>query len=238
MTTPTPTGGLTGSGPVFSGTGWRAATISAVYAIDPNQQFTITFPSQALKDRYTPYLTAALAQLNTAGVKVAIGGIEAINYAVVPPQGHIQFNEVYRPMGTPGYSQGLPCWNTATNRVWGGFVLIDSEYWDGSWTISETKKKNVIPHELCHALGLDHCNSDMNNDGVIATFETVKDSAGVSPLMTSPNGGYQDSRAGTLTPYDLNGIKALVANHTAVGMTASQPAAVARPRNLAIGCTP
>lgn len=238
MTTPTPTGGLTGSGPVFSGTGWRIATISSVYCLNPSQAFTITFPSQPLKDRYVPFLTAALAQLNTAGVSIAIGGIETPDYNTVPPRGHIQYGEAYRPVGTPGYSQGLPCWTSTDHSVWGGYVLIDTEYWDGTWTLTDVKRKNILVHELVHALGLDHPNTDLNNDGTIAAYEAVKDPANAStPLMTSPNGGYQDSRAGTLTPYDLNGIKQLLANYNAVGV-ASQPAAISKPKTMAIGCTP
>lgn len=37
--------------------------------------------------------------------------------------------------------------------------------------------------------------------------------------MTSPNGGYQDSRAGQLTPYDLNGIRQMLANARALGVS-------------------
>ncbi|MFG2532757.1 hypothetical protein [Streptomyces sp. NPDC048516] len=218
-TTGTGAGGLVANGPVFAGTGWRITTQCRVYCLSPSQQYTITFPTQALKDRYTPYLTAAVAQLVTAGVNLAIGGVETPDYSTVPPLGHIQYGEAYRPVGTAGYSQGLPCYNTATNAVWGGYVLIDTEYWDGTWTITTIKLKNTLVHELLHTLGLDHCNSDMNNDGAIASYETVKDTTGVSPIMTSPNGGYQDSRAGTLTPYDLNGIKQLLANATALGVS-------------------
>ncbi|MGW7636137.1 hypothetical protein [Streptomyces decoyicus] len=218
-TATTGTGGLTGSGPVMVGTGWRITTQCNVYCLSPSQQYTVTFSTQALKDRYVPYLTAAVAQLVAAGVHIVIGGIETPDYNTVPPLGHIQYGEAYRPIGTPGYSQGLPCWNTGDNSVWGGYVLIDSEYWDGTWTLTEVKRKNILVHELVHALGLDHPNSDMNNDGVVASYEVVKDTAGVTPLMTSPNGGYQDSRAGTLTPYDLAGIKQLLANATALGVS-------------------
>ncbi|MER6844808.1 hypothetical protein [Streptomyces platensis] len=218
-TTDTGTGGLVANGPIFVGTGWRITTQFRAYCLSPTQQYTVTFPTQALKDRYTPYLTAAVAQLVGVGVNLTIGGIETPDYTTVPPQGHIQYGEAYRPVGTAGYSQGLPCYNTADNSVWGGYVLIDTEYWDGTWTISTVKLKNTLVHELLHTLGLDHCNSDLNSDGTIASYEAVKDpSNGVTPIMTSPNGGYQDSRAGTLTPYDLNGIKQLLANATALGV--------------------
>ncbi|WP_336052166.1 hypothetical protein [Streptomyces sp. CA2R101] len=75
-TATTDTGGLIASDPIFSGTGWRAAIISNVYCLSPSQQYTVTFPTQALKDRYVPYLTAAVNQLITVGVKLEIGGIE------------------------------------------------------------------------------------------------------------------------------------------------------------------
>lgn len=218
-TATTDTGALTSTGPVMVGTGWRITTQFRTYCLSPSQQYTITFPTQALKDRYVPYLTTAVSQLVTAGVHLEIGGIETPDYNTVPPRGHIQYGEAYRPVGTAGYSQGLPCWNTGDNSVWGGYVLIDTEYWDGTWTITTVKLKNTLVHELCHTLGLDHCNSDMNNDGVVASYEAVKDTAGVTPLMTSPNGGYQDSRAGQLTPYDLDGIKQLLANATALGVS-------------------
>ncbi|MEU7435659.1 hypothetical protein AB0B07_33200 [Streptomyces sioyaensis] len=217
-TATTGTGGLVTNGPVMVGTGWRITSQFRTYCLSPSRPYVITFPTQALKDRYVPYLTTAVSQLVTAGVNLTIGGIETPDYSTVPPQGHIQYGEAYRPVGTAGYSQGLPCYDTADNSVWGGYVLIDTEYWDGTWSITTVKLKNTLVHELLHTLGLDHCNSDMNNDGVVASYETVKDTAGVTPIMTSPNGGYQDSRAGQLTPYDLNGIRQLLANATALGV--------------------
>lgn len=217
-TTDTATGGLTSKGPIFSGTGWRITAQFRTYCLSPSQPYLITFPSQALKDRYIPFLTAAVNQLKGIGLNIDFGDIETFDYSVIPPRGHIQYGDVYRPLGTAGTSQGLPCYNRADNSVWGGYARIDSEYWDGSWYLTDTVRKNLLIHELGHTLGLDHPNSDMNSDGIIDRFEVVKD-AGVSPTMTSPNGGYQDSRAGTYTTYDLNGFKQLLANAPILGVS-------------------
>ncbi|GAA2309857.1 hypothetical protein OHT20_06560 [Streptomyces caniferus] len=43
-------------------------------------------------------------------------------------------------------------------------------------------------------------------------------SYGNTPIMCSPNGGYKTSNAGRLTGYDVNGLKALLANAKAQGI--------------------
>ncbi|MEW2437826.1 hypothetical protein AB0952_27360 [Streptomyces caniferus] len=122
---------------------------------------------------------------------------------------------------SPTHAIGLPLQRTiaprtaATDTATGGLVANGPVFADAGWRITTVKLKNTLVHELLHTLGLGHCNSDMNNDGQVASYDTVKDTTGVTPIMTSPNGGYQDSRAGTPTPYDLNGIKQLLANATA-----------------------
>ncbi|BCK74057.1 hypothetical protein Srufu_080100 (plasmid) [Streptomyces libani subsp. rufus] len=218
-TATTDTGGLTSNGPVYCGTGWRITSQFRTYCLSPSQQYTITFPTQEQHDRYIPFLTAAVDQLTGIGLNIAFGGVETFDYSVTPPRGHIQYGDVYRPLGTAGTSQGLPCYNRTDNSVWGGYARIDSEYWDGTWYLEDTTRKNLLIHELGHTLGLDHPNSDMNSDGTIDRFEVVKDPTGVSPTMTSPNGGYKDSRAGTYTTYDMNGFKRLLANATALGVS-------------------
>ena len=205
--------------PTYVGEGWKIANNYGVYAVSPTQQFTITFATQAMKDRYTPYVTTMVSQLNQAGVHVSIGGVETPNYAGCPPKGHVQWNEWYRPTGNPGESQGMPCYNTADHSLWGGYVLIDTEWWDGSWYLTPYKKKNLLVHEPMHAFGLDHPNLDLDGDGVVEKFECVKDPIGTTPVMCSPNGGYQTyDTSGKLTQYDLNGVAALLNNASILGI--------------------
>ncbi|WP_406474632.1 hypothetical protein [Streptomyces platensis] len=201
------------------GTGWQLTTQLGVTSLSPGRQYTITFATSAMKTRYTPYLTAAVAQAKAAGLKLAIGGVEPVNPAKCGPVGHIQFTELYRPLGRPGFSQGMPCPNPPKGVGTGGIVAIDSEYWDGTWPMPAYKLRNTLVHEPLHALGLDHPNLDLNKDGKTADYECAANPSGETPIMCSPNGGYRTAPGmGRLTGFDLNGLKALLANARAQGI--------------------
>ncbi|GAA5610758.1 hypothetical protein CP981_07685 [Streptomyces platensis] len=201
------------------GTGWKLTTQLGVTGLSPGRQYTITFATSAMKTRYTPYLTAAVAQAKAAGLKLAIGGVEPVNPATCGPVGHIQFTELYRPLGRPGFSQGMPCPNPPKGVGTGGIVAIDSEYWDGTWPMPAYKLRNTLVHEPLHALGLDHPNLDLNKDGKTADYECAANPSGETPIMCSPNGGYRTATGmGRLTGFDLNGLKALLANARAQGI--------------------
>lgn len=204
----------------YSGTGWKIATFLGVKAISPTQQFTVTFASQTVKNRWAPKLTAAIAQLNATGVHIKIGGIETYpNTATCPVRGHVFVMEAYRPLGTAGYSRGLPCHDTENGAAWGGWVQMDSEYGAGTWKLADYLWKNLPAHEMLHAIGLNHANSDVNGNGVVENFECVKTSYGNSPLMCSPNGGYKTAaNAGKLVGFDINGVKALLNNAKILGI--------------------
>lgn len=204
----------------YTGPGWRIETGFGVKSVSPTQQFWITFPSQKLKDRYVPYLSYEVSQLNAAGIHVKFGGIETPVSSGCAPQRHIQYTEAYRPLaGRAGYSQGLPCYNTADHSLWSGVVKIDTEYWNGQWYLSTVVRKNILTHEMGHAFGLDHANWDYNHNGVVEDYECLKSKYGTTPLMCSPNGGYQTTTtAGRLTGWDLSGISALVSNAQVMGV--------------------
>jgi hypothetical protein len=204
---------------VTAGTGFKLATQLGVTSVSPSRPYTITFASAELKKRYAPRLTAAVSQLRSAGLKVSIGGVETAEPPKCPPEGHIRYTERYRPMKTGGYSRGITCPDPVSGVARGGAVIMDSEYYDGSWHISRHKLRNTIVHEMLHTLGLGHPNLDLNKNGVVETYECAATSHGDKPLMCSPSGGYETSRAGRLTAYDIAGVKALLANAKTQGVS-------------------
>lgn len=205
---------------VTKGTGWKLTSDLGVYAASPSKTYTITFKTEAMRKRYTPYLTAAVSQVNAAGLHLKIGGVEPVDTTKCGPAYHVQITETYRPVGTAGWSKGVPCPYQPKGLGIGGIVQIDSEYWDGTWPIEDYKLRNTIVHETLHALGLDHPNYDIDKDGVVERYECVATSYGNKPVMCSPNGGYKtDANQGKLLAYDINGIKALLANARAQGIS-------------------
>ncbi|OEV30887.1 hypothetical protein AN219_08130 [Streptomyces nanshensis] len=201
------------------GTGWKLTSDLGVTSASPSRTYTVTFKTEALRKRYTPYLQPAVRQVEAAGLHLRIGGVEPNDPSRCGPAYHIQFMELYRPLGTPGWSQGMPCPGQPRGLGRGGLVAIDSEYWDGSWVIADHVLRNTVVHEMLHALGLDHPNSDLDKDGRAEPYECVATRYGNKPVMCSPNGGYRTAaNKGRLTGYDIDGIKALLKNARAQGI--------------------
>lgn len=212
---------LTSMTPQYAGAGWRIADRLGVRSIHPTQQYVVTFPTETLKQRYSALLAPAITQLQQTGVHISLGGLEPPSYPNCPARGHVQFTEAYRPTGQAGYSQGLPCYNALDHSAWGGIVRMNSESWDPAvmtWPLPDYLRRSSPVHELLHAIGLDHPNTDLNGDGTVAAYECVKDSAGVTPLMCSPNGGFRDSRAGLLTSFDKAGVQNALRNAPLTGV--------------------
>ena len=118
-------------------------------------------------------------------MRISLGGVEPVRPGVCPPPGHIQFTETYRPLGRGGFSKGMPCPDPPQGVAAGGVVAMNSEYFDGSWYISPHKLRNTFVHELLHTLGLDHTNTDLDEDGVVEAYECVTDAGGRRPVMCS-----------------------------------------------------
>lgn len=208
--------------PVYSGTGWKAITSRGIYSLHPGP-YTIVFATSTARTKLAGYFKAPAGQTTTSvGVPVTVSStLDSTSRSVCPPRHRIVVHYVYRPTGSRGYSQALPCHDTRDGSAWGGHVLMDSEYWTtASWfstnaTTNEAYRKNAVTHELGHVLGLDHPNTDRDRDGTVEAFECVKTSAGWRPVMCSPNGGYRTATgAGKFTSeFDLPGLRQLLRNY-------------------------
>lgn len=204
------------------GTGWKLTTEFGVTSISPSKTYTVTYESEAVRKWYAPMIQRAVDQINAeTDITVQIGGVEEVDPTKCGPAYHVQVMEMKNPMGAdkPGWSRGLPCPNPEKGLGKGGLVLMNSNYRDGSWNISQTHLQNTAVHETLHALGLDHANTDLDKDGSAESFECVATSYGNKPVMCAPNGGYSTSaNTGRLVHFDISGLNALVSNAKAQGL--------------------
>ncbi len=213
----------TTTAPVYKGTGWKAETKAGIYSLSP-EPYTIVFADTTARTKLTKYLTGPAAQVTTAvGVKVTVStAIDTTPLVNCPGKHRIVVHYVYRPLGTKGMSRALPCYNTADGAAWSAHILMDTEYWTTStWfstnaTVNETYRRDAVTHELGHALGLDHPNTDLDKDGVVESRECVKSTAGRKPVMCSTNRGPAAAADGGkfTTEYDLPGLRQLLKNYT------------------------
>lgn len=210
------------AGAVYSGTGWKAWTDNSIYSLNPDP-YTIVFADSTARSKLAKYFTAPAAQVTTSvGVKVTVSTtLDTTPIGSCPARHRIVVHYMYRPVGTMGMSEARACYATIDHSAWGGHILMDNEYWTHTaWfstnsSLNEAYRKNAITHELGHILGLAHPNYDRDGDGTVESFECVKNSAGWTPVMCSPNGGDRSSTgAGLFVPsYDLAGLKQLRANY-------------------------
>lgn len=207
--------------PQYSGTGWLATLDQPIQSIHPDG-YEIVFASHAARIVVRPYLTGPAAQITAiTGVPVTVTTkLDTTPVGTCPARHRIIVTYEHQPMGLPGYSQARPCWDTRDNSAWGGHVRMDSEYWTvygwfgPDFAVNEMYRKNVTAHELGHIFGLDHPNEDLDGDGAAEGFECVKNAAGWTPLMCSPNGGYRTSEgAGRyVAEFDVPGLQQLAQN--------------------------
>ncbi|WP_329248641.1 hypothetical protein OG417_01635 [Actinoallomurus sp. NBC_01490] len=235
---------------VYSGTGWKIETADGIHSLSPDP-YVIQLVKPTSGDKLTDSQNkTAEAQLRTQLAKTAaqLTSVTGIKFTLSSSYHSVETDCTtaerhvivvglrYRPYdGKPGTSRTWPCYASGNHTAWGAWIWMDSEYWNPAvWTISSWGLDDLISHEVGHAVGLDHPNVDGSDANTTADpGECVTNSSKDIPVMCSPNGGYahaggSESRAeqyaGQYTPWDIAGLKALVANYTA---TTPQSSAVA-----------
>ncbi|MFK0288309.1 hypothetical protein ACIQVL_48735 [Streptomyces sp. NPDC090499] len=208
--------------PVYSGTGWKAETGAGIYSLSPDP-YVVVFANATARTKLRSYFTGPAAQVTTTvGVPITVSTtLDTTPITTCPTRHRIIVHYTYRPMGTKGMSQTRPCHSTADGSAWSAHISLDTEYWTTSaWfstnpTVNDGYRKDTATHELGHALGLDHPNTDLNKNGIVASGECVKSTAGREPVMCSTNRGpAATADAGRFTTeYDLPGLRQLHTNY-------------------------
>jgi hypothetical protein len=207
--------------PVYSGRGWKIDTGRGIYSLNPDP-YQVVWADETARSKLKPYFTKPAAQASTVtGVQFTVTDlIDTSDNTGCPTRHRIVVSYGYRPAGLAGTSQARACYEISNGSAWGGYILMNSEYWTTSAWFSSDPVKNdayrasAVTHEFGHILGLDHPNIDKDGDGRVEDYECVTTATGTRPTMCSPNGGYFNATdSGKFTPpFDEPGLKQLAAN--------------------------
>lgn len=204
--------------PQYTGYGWAVKHNSkGSWNLKHNFTYTIKFVNTDSKNKSLPYMKATVAYLNAMpemkaaktkfNLTTQIGGLNNFNKSYKKTGnawcagdfGTIYFITKYRPTGVKNQSVSYSCYDTGTNASWGGYAIMNSEYWSHSHTTSWTySMRNIHAHELGHLLGLAHPNP-----------KYYKKSE-PTPIMNPTAGGYKNSNAGKYPAPDRRGIVTLI----------------------------
>jgi hypothetical protein len=190
-------------GDVYKGTGWQINTGEGIFSLDPSQTYLVTYASTTARTKMQSTLEKSVQQLQSLGLKIFnTTEVETVASTACPSRYHIVVGSKYRPAGKVGISLAQTCHLSTNHALASGKVWMDSEYTQlgGTYKLTDRQWKNGIIHEFGHALGLAHA-------------PAAKNTAGDTPAMTAPNGGFvSSSKYGTYTSWDVAGFQNLMEN--------------------------
>ena len=143
------------TGPVYSGTGWKAETGQGIYSLAPDA-YEVVFADSTARSKLKAYFAKPAAQVTAVtGVPITVTDlIDTTPVTSCPSRHRIVVRYEDRPTGAAGTSQALPCYDTGDGSAWGGHVRMDSEYWaKANWFSTDAAKNdayraNAISHEF------------------------------------------------------------------------------------------
>ncbi len=212
--------GVANALPAYNGYGWKIKSNSnGSWNLKHNSTFTIKFVNEDSKNKSLPYMKTTVDYLNAMpdmqdanihfNLTSQIGGVDNFNnswYFDSNTWCYGDFGTIYvitkwKPTGVTNQSVTHSCYRTSDNASWGGYIIMDAEYWpDNGTSYWEQSVKNIHAHELGHILGLDHPNPNYYIDGHL------------TPVMHTTAGGYMNSNAGKYPEDDTRGINMLIWN--------------------------
>lgn len=198
--------------PKYTGYGWAVKHNSkGSWNLKHNFTYTIKFVNTDSKNKSLPYMKAtvnylnAMPEMKSAKIKfnltTQIEGLTNFKNKnwCGGKFGTLYFITKYRPTGVKNQSVAHSCYNTSTNAAWGGYAIMNSEYWSQSKTTRwKQSMNNIHAHELGHLLGLGHPNPKYYK------------SSEPTPIMHTTAGGYMNSNAGKYPAPDRRGIVYLI----------------------------
>lgn len=192
------------AGPVVSGKGWKISAPRITH-ID-TKPWQIAFHDPASRAKLTPYLRQTAAELTSRlGVRFTVTTrIVRITRGKCVTGHTISLRYMSKPDAAnpdhPNQSITGSCGNSQHTAI-GAYILINSDYWKPGSRIPEPVRRNVIWHEMAHAVGLSH------------PAACPKDKYGIRPLMCGTRaGGYNHLRPRRYTTWEHTGFRQLVAN--------------------------